>query len=89
MLHTLKSFAARAAIVATLGILALTAPPPASAASAPILSGCVWCQDSCPSDLKSFCVSTCNSTGGSCATSGCQGQSGTWYDYTITCSNPT
>lgn len=70
--------------VITLGALVIHR----SEASAEEQSGdCVWCTASCPGDLGQFCQTHCTVPvgAGNCAVKLCQGQSGTWYVYTVTC----
>lgn len=48
---------------------------------------CVWCSDTC-ADLIGFCSGkNCPTGNATCSNAtGCQGVSGHWYDYKITCS---
>ena len=67
------------------GGVALGSPQGAAAADQP--GECTWCRSSCPSDLTEFCSDLgCGVTSTSCSNeNGCQGGSGTWYTYKITC----
>lgn len=84
-----KSLLLRALAVIAMGVASTLAAPPATASTTTVaFSGCAYCRDSCPSDLREYCVDKCNVTGGSCSTGGCAGEDGHYYDYTITCTSP-
>lgn len=73
----------KASAVVLMGVAALLTAPKAEANAT--LAPCTYCNSMCPADLTQFCRTKCNNNGGTCSTDDCEGVSGTWYDYTVTC----